>query len=1295
MLQCKVAFSGAIATMDQDSAKGSPAELSTTEASQDLPTVLPAPADADASADETTAAPLAGDAEDLHRQGLRLINSGQAEEALPLLRRAVALNPQSPDYHHNLGVAYAHRNRLDEAIAEFREALRLKPEGTSALSNMGLALAHQGKIDEAAAAFLECLRLEPNAVEARHRLANVLRNARRAAEAIPHLEEAVKLRPESAELHHSFGLALADAGKSEEAIAQYREALRIQPKYADALNNLGIVLQNIGQSEEAVACYRKALRIRPHSSETYNNLGVALAARELHEDAIMAYRSALQLAPKSAAAYSNLGNAFRQVGLVDDAIVALEQALQLNPTYAEGHNNKAVALVQAGDQAAAVACYDRALKLKPDYADAYLNRALARLLLDDYEGGLEDYEWRWKRPGRAMPKWGRPAWDGDDPVGRTILLWGEQGLGDTLQYCRYARLLAKRGATPLLCVPELLVRLLRTMPGVAKVESSSERLPPFSAHAPLMGMPRLFKMRSLDEAPAPVPYLSADPDVAAACRERVRAGADLVVGVVWRGNPKYAGDKIRSAAPELFAPLAGIAGARVVSLMKEATDEERAAAQAADIGATAWTDFAEAAAAFVNLDLVISVDTAAAHLAGALALPVWIALPSAPDMRWGLGRDDSPWYPTARLFRQERRADFAPVFARIVDELGLLVRRGLRPRQSVGKSALAESLQARGLALLGEGRKEEAVTYLRDAVRLKPKSPAMRLNLGVAFAQIRKLDDALREFRKNVELDPDSALGHANLGLAYIQANRHAEAIDVLEKAARLDAGSADVFNHLGIALAQLGRDEEAAGAYARAIEIRPGYHAPHTNLGNLLRSQGKLEAALACYEEALRLCPTEPDIYNNRAIAYDSMRETERALADYDHALALDPAHAETRFNRALALLLQDDYVRGLEEYEWRWRRPGRGMADFGVPLWDGCIVSGKRLLIWSEQGLGDVIHCCRFAALLAERGMEIFVQAPPALVRLLRSLRGVAGVLGKGEPAPAVDAHAPIMSLPRLWGMKRLDDAPGPVPYLSADAALSAACRDRVRGGAKVVVGVCWRGNPQYAGDRTRSAPAAVFAPLADVPGVRLVSLMKEATAAECEAARAAPVGPWADFAETAAVLANLDLVISVDTAAVHLAGALGVPVWIALPLAPDWRWGLGRSDSPWYPTARLFRQERRGDWDGSCRRNCRARRSSSDLQRPRRFSIITRLPPAAFVRGPPGFFGASSGRFYLCRSACHGHGGEALRARGSRFGPRRWAWKFSKTVACLRPMSYPPPRISPPRASRRCATRLRPAT
>jgi hypothetical protein len=399
-----------------------------------------------------------------------------------------------------------------------------------------------------------------------------------------------------------------------------------------------------------------------------------------------------------------------------------------------------------------------------------------------------------------------------------------------------------------------------------------------------------------------------------------------------------------------------------------------------------------------------------------------------------------------------------------------------------------------------------------------------------------------------------------------------------------LDPSSADVHNHLGIATAQLGREEEAARAYARAIELRPLFHAPHTNLGNLLRSQGRLEEALTCYQEALRLCPSEPDIYNNRAIAYDGLQQTERALADYDRALALNPAHAETRFNRSLALLLQDDYTRGLEEYEWRWRRPGHAMPDWGVPLWDGTVVPGKALLVWAEQGLGDVLHCCRFAALLAERGLRVFVQAPAALVRLLRSLRGVAGVVGQGETVPNLDVHVPVMSLPRLWGMTRLDDAPGPFPYLTADVSAVQACRDRVRAGASLVVGVAWRGNPSYGGDRNRSAPAAVLASLASVPGVRLVSLMKEATDEERVAAGAADIGEaaWTDLADAAAAFANLDLVISVDTAAAHLAGALGLPVWIALPLAPDWRWGLGRLDSPWYPNARLFRQERRGAWE-----------------------------------------------------------------------------------------------------------------
>jgi hypothetical protein len=304
--------------------------------------------------------------------------------------------------------------------------------------------------------------------------------------------------------------------------------------------------------------------------------------------------------------------------------------------------------------------------------------------------------------------------------------------------------------------------------------------------------------------------------------------------------------------------------------------------------------------------------------------------------------------------------------------------------------------------------------------------------------------------------------------------------------------------------------------------------------------------------------------------------------------ALWQEPGRASAEYNRALCWLKAGNYEKGWPAYEWRWRRPTMPPRPFRQPRWDGSPLEGKTILLWCEQGLGDAIHFVRYAKQVQERGGKVVLECPGSLVELLATCPGGEKVVAEGESLPDFDVQAPLMSLPGLVGT-RLETVPAEVPYLSVESELVDWWGRRL-GSKDFKVGLVWQGNPRHPWDGWRSIPLALFAPLAGVPGVRLVALQQGAGAEQVEGLKGrfqveelgdGPEGKDRSFADTAAVMRNLDLVVSVDSSPAHLAGALGVPVWVAVAAVSDWRWMVGREDTPWYPTMRLFRQERLGDW------------------------------------------------------------------------------------------------------------------
>ena len=424
-----------------------------------------------------------------------------------------------------------------------------------------------------------------------------------------------------------------------------------------------------GNLAEAERLYHQILAVDPQNFNALHLLGVLAYQTGKHDVAVERIHQALGVYPEFHEAYNTLGAALRELGRLEEAEASYCQSLRLRPDYSEAHNNRGNILRFLARPEEAALSFQEAIRFNPANADAHKSLGMMWLLLGKFEQGWAEYEWRWRCSDFVIPNFPQPLWDGAALQGRTILLRAEQGLGDTLQFIRYAPLVKARGGTVLTVCPEALVRVLHGCPGIDQLIAMGSPLPPFDVHTPLLSLPRLFGT-TLATVPASVPYLVADPQLEAQWQGALRAYPGFKIGIVWQGNPRHKSDRYRSCPLTQFEGLARLLGVRLISLQVGAGREQLAALgerfPVIDLGGQFNpASLAEAAAVVKHLDLVIAVDTALAHLAGALAVPVWVPLPVAPDWRWLLEREDSPWYTTMRLFRQRQRGDWQEVFARV------------------------------------------------------------------------------------------------------------------------------------------------------------------------------------------------------------------------------------------------------------------------------------------------------------------------------------------------------------------------------------------------------------------------------------------------------------------------------------------------------------------------------------------------------------------------------------------------------------------------------------------------------
>ncbi len=1080
----------------------------------------------------------------LHLLGVLSFQSGRFDEAVALITQALQVNEAAPFYHNNLGAVLRAQDKLDEAAVHYERALALQPDYAEARDNLaavvetrGLALKSEGSLDVAAACYRRLIELKPDSAVAHNNLGSVLKDQGQAEEAEKCFRHALALCPDFPEAHSNLGLVLQERGLWDDALACHAKALALAPQLAEAHLNIAAAYKEQGQFAAAVTHYEQAIRAKPELAEAHYALATTLQAWGKTDEAVPAFERALALKPHYPEALNNLGLALCALGRLDESEACYRKALAQKQDYVSACNNLGTTHLHQGRYRDALALYRRATALDPTYADAPWNESIALLLLGEFAEGWAKYEGRWRHghmdtPARAYPL---PLWQGERLDSGKLLIWPEQGIGDEIMFAGLIPDLVRAGFRCVLdSSPRMQPLLARSFPSVEVIADPRPDLDPalgIAAHVPEGSLPRLLRpdLRSFKATTSP--YLVADPELTRRIKARDADGR-LRVGLAWHTKNRDVG-RVRSIALSQLAPLMALPGVQWINLQYGDADALAAEAKAAgvplafDRAVDQMRDLDAFAAQIAGLDLVITIDNSTAHLAGALGVPTWLLLSFVPNWRWLLERDDSPWYPTVRLFRQPKMGDWEPVIGAVRNAL----RAKLAPHGRVPKLNIQETFD-RAVALHQSGKLDEAAPLYEAILAAEPRhSDSLHL-----------------------------------LGVIAHQQDRHEAAVDLIGRALRLHDDAPYYHNSLGTVLRHQGQLDEAMAHFERAIALQPDYAEAHNNRGLIFHDRGQYPEAVAHFRHAQKLDPKYAEAFWN-----ETSSPWNESLG-----LLLQGAFAEGWQKYG---------------WRWKQQSFTTPMRHYPQPLWNGAKPKSGRLLVWPEQGIGDEIMFASVVPDLVRHGIACALACDarlrPLFARSFPDVQVLGQVGATLDPAWHITAHAPCGDLPKYFRPDEARFKDALAPYLIADT--EATRRLKAHGAdGRVRIGLAWHTkNKEFT--RARSIPLAQLAPLLRRPGIQWINLQYGETAELAAEARAAQVelfiddgvDQMRDIDAFAAQIAGLDLVITIDNSTAHLAGALGVPTWLLLPSIPNWRWLTDRRDSPWYPSVRIFRQTSPGDW------------------------------------------------------------------------------------------------------------------
>ena len=595
------------------------------------------------------------EADQLFKQGLTYHQQGNLEQASTIYQLLLSNYPLHYDALYLSGLIAAQTKNLLLAVELIGKAIEINPNHSSAFSNLGNALFELNRIDEALINYDKAIAINPVYAEAYTNRGVALQELRLLEEALSSYDMAIAINPIYADAYSNRGNVLQELSRMEEAISCYDRAIAIEPNYAEAHSNRGVALQKLKRLNEAVASYDMAIGIHPNYTKALINRGVALHGLNRVEEALACYEQAIAINPSYEDAYSNLGNLLNELNKLEDALRCYDKAIEIKPDFADAYINRGITLQELKRLDEAIASFDKAISLETNNAEAYWNKALTILLSGDYQQGWEFYEWRWKRESFSFLKrdFFSTLWVGNENIqGKTLLLHTEQGLGDTIQFCRYVNLVKALGAIVVLEVPKSLLALFSSLKDVDELIEIGRQLPAFDYHCPLMSLPFAFNT-NMNSIPTPKYYLAATSQKCDVWNQRLGLKSKPRVGLVWSGSHTHTNDHNRSLTLQQLLPHLN-ESCEFVSLQKDVREIDKELLKKSDIRhfGDLLKDFTDTAALCELMDLVICVDTSVAHLSGAMGKNTWVLLPYAPDWRWLLNRNDSPWYESIKLFRQ-------------------------------------------------------------------------------------------------------------------------------------------------------------------------------------------------------------------------------------------------------------------------------------------------------------------------------------------------------------------------------------------------------------------------------------------------------------------------------------------------------------------------------------------------------------------------------------------------------------------------------------------------------------------